>query len=98
MTCLSENGITIRSLLNSVGINTSSVPQNVNLVSSNAIDGSNSTAERLFTLCDYEKTYYMGINIDAVGASEQKYQLLDCGSNAIAQEWNYAPDGTFCWI
>lgn len=94
----SEKGITIRTLLNNVGIDTTAVPQNANLVTSKAIDGSNSEAERLFTLCDYEKTYYKGINIDAVGADEQQYQLLDCGSNALLQEWNYAPGGTFCWF
>ena len=96
----SEKGITIRSLLNSVGINTSSVPQNANLVTSEAIDGSNGHADRAFKEVYYEKTFYMGINIDQVGATEQKYQLLDCGWNLWkgGEEWNYAPGGTFCWI
>ena len=96
----SENGITIRSLLNSVGINTSAVPQNANLVTSKAIDGSNGDADRVFREVYYEKTFYMGINIDQVGATEQKYQLLDCGWNLWkgGEEWNYAPGGAFCWI
>lgn len=96
----SEKGITIRSLLNSVGINTSAVPQNANLVTSKAIDGSNGDADRVFREVYYEKTFYMGINIDQVGATEQKYQLLDCGWNLWkgGEEWNYAPGGTFCWI
>ena len=95
-----SKGITIRSLLNSVGINTSSVPQNANLVTSEAIDGSNGDADRIFREVYYEKTFYMGINIDAVGATEQKYQLLDCGWNLWkgGEEWNYAPGGAFCWI
>ena len=96
----SEKGITIRSLLNSVGINTSAVPQNANLVTSKAIDGSNGDADRVFREVYYEKTFYMGINIDQVGATEQKYQLLDCGWNLWkgGEEWNYAPGGAFCWI
>ncbi len=96
----SEKGITIRSLLNSVGINTSAVPQNANLVTSKAIDGSNGDADRAFREVYYEKTFYMGINIDQVGATEQKYQLLDCGWNLWkgGEEWNYAPGGAFCWI
>ena len=95
-----SKGITIRSLLNSVGINTSSVPQNANLVTSEAIDGSNGEADRIFREVYYEKTFYMGINIDQVGATEQKYQLLDCGWNLWKgeEEWNYAPSGAFCWI
>ena len=96
----SGKGITIRSLLNSVGINTSAVPQNANLVTSKAIDGSNGDADRVFREVYYEKTFYMGINIDQVGATEQKYQLLDCGWNLWkgGEEWNYAPGGAFCWI
>lgn len=96
----SEKGITIRSLLNSVGINTSSVPQNANLVTSEAIDGSNGDADRIFREVNYEKTFYKGINIDQVGAAEQQYQLLDCGWNLWkgGEEWNYAPGGAFCWI
>ena len=95
-----SKGITIRSLLNSVGINTSSVPQNANLVTSEAIDGSNGDADRIFREVYYEKTFYKGINIDAVGATEQQYQLLDCGWNLWkgGEEWNYAPGGAFCWI
>ena len=95
-----SKGITIRSLLNSVGINTSSVPQNANLVTSEAIDGSNGDADRIFREVYYEKTFYMGINIDQVGATEQKYQLLDCGWNLWkgGEQWNYAPSGAFCWI
>ena len=95
-----SKGISIRSLLNSAGINTSSVPQNANIVTSKAIDGSNSEADRMFKGVYYEKTYYMGINIDAVGAGEKKYQLVDCGWNAWKgqEEWNYAPDGAFCWL
>ena len=96
----SGKGISIRTLLNSVGINTSAVPQNANLVTSKAIDGSNGDADRVFREVYYEKTFYMGINIDQVGATEQKYQLLDCGWNLWkgGEEWNYAPGGTFCWI
>ena len=96
----SGKGISIRTLLNSVGINTSSVPQNANLVTSKAIDGSNGDADRVFREVYYEKTFYMGINIDQVGATEQKYQLLDCGWNLWkgGEEWNYAPGGAFCWI
>ena len=96
----SGKGISIRTLLNSVGINTSAVPQNANLVTSEAIDGSNGDADRVFREVYYEKTFYMGINIDAVGATEQKYQLLDCGWNLWkgGEEWNYAPGGAFCWI
>jgi hypothetical protein len=96
----SEKGITIRTLLNNVGINTSAVPQNTNLVTSKAIDGSNGDADRVFREVYYEKTFYMGINIDQVGATEQKYQLLDCGWNLWkgGEEWNYAPGGAFCWI
>ncbi len=96
----SEKGITIRSLLNSVGVDTSSVPQNANLVTSEAIDGSNGDADRIFREVYYEKTFYKGINIDQVGATEQKYQLLDCGWNLWkgGEEWNYAPGGAFCWI
>ena len=95
-----SKGITIRSLLNSVGINTSSVPQNANLVTSEAIDGSNGDADRIFREVYYEKTFYKGINIDAVGATEQQYQLLDCGWNLWkgGEQWNYAPSGAFCWI
>ena len=95
-----SKGITIRSLLNSVGVDTSSVPQNANLVTSEAIDGSNGHADRIFKEVYYEKTFYMGINIDQVGATEQKYQLLDCGWNLWkgGEEWNYAPGGAFCWI
>ena len=95
-----SKGITIRSLLNSVGINTSSVPQNANLVTSDAIDGSNGDADRIVREVYYEKTFYKGINIDQVGATEQKYQLLDCGWNLWkgGEEWNYAPGGAFCWI
>lgn len=92
-------GITIRTLLSSVGINTSEVPQNANLITSDAFDGSNSEAQRAFTLFKYEKTYYKGINIDQVGAGEQQYQLLDCGFNGWKLEgWSYGPDGAFCWI
>ena len=96
----SGKGISIRTLLNSVGINTSAVPQNANLVTSEAIDGSNGDADRIFREVYYEKTFYKGINIDAVGATEQKYQLLDCGWNLWkgGEEWNYAPGGAFCWI
>jgi hypothetical protein len=96
----SEKGITIRSLLNSVGSNTSAVPQNANLVTSKAIDGSNGDADRVFREVYYEKTFYMGINIDQVGATEQQYQLLDCGWNLWkgGEQWNYAPGGAFCWI
>ena len=96
----SGKGISIRTLLNSVGINTSAVPQNANLVTSKAIDGSNGHADRAFREVYYEKTFYMGINIDQVGATEQKYQLLDCGWNLWkgGEEWNYAPGGAFCWI
>ena len=95
-----SKGITIRSLLNSVGINTSSVPQNANLVTSEAIDGSNGDADRIFREVYYEKTFYKGINIDQVGATEQQYQLLDCGWNLWkgGEQWNYAPGGAFCWI
>ena len=95
-----SKGITIRSLLNSVGINTSSVPQNANLVTSEAIDASNGDADRILREVYYEKTFYMGINIDQVGATEQQYQLLDCGWNLWkgGEEWNYAPGGAFCWI
>ena len=96
----SGKGISIRTLLNSVGINTSAVPQNANLVTSKAIDGSNGDADRVFREVYYEKTFYMGINIDQVGATEQQYQLLDCGWNLWkgGEEWNYAPGGAFCWI
>ena len=96
----SGKGISIRTLLNSVGINTSAVPQNTNLVTSKAIDGSTSIAQDIFTQCYYQKTYYKGINIDAVGATEQQYQLLDCGWNLWkgGEQWNYAPGGAFCWI
>ncbi len=96
----SGKGITIRTLLNNVGINTSAVPQNANLVTSKAIDGSNGDADRVFREVYYEKTFYMGINIDQVGATEQKYQLLDCGWNLWkgGEEWNYAPGGAFCWL
>ena len=95
-----SKGISIRSLLNCAGINTSSVPQNANIVTSKAIDGSNSEVDRMFKGVYYEKTYYMGINIDAVGAGEKKYQLVDCGWNAWKgqEEWNYAPGGAFCWL
>ena len=95
-----SKGITIRSLLNSVGINTSSVPQNANLVTSEAIDASNGDADRILREVYYEKTFYKGINIDAVGATEQQYQLLDCGWNLWkgGEQWNYAPGGAFCWI
>ena len=95
-----SKGITIRSLLNSVGINTSSVPQNANLVTSDAIDGSNGDADRIVREVYYEKTFYKGINIDQVGATEQQYQLLDCGWNLWkgGEQWNYAPGGAFCWI
>ena len=96
----SGKGISIRTLLNSVGINTSAVPQNANLVTSKAIDGSNGDAARVFREVYYEKTFYMGINIDQVGATEQKYQLLDCGWNLWkgGEQWNYAPGGAFCWL
>ena len=96
----SGKGISIRTLLNSVGINTSAVPQNANLVTSEAIDGSNGDADRIFREVYYEKTFYKGINIDAVGATEQQYQLLDCGWNLWkgGEQWNYAPGGAFCWI
>ena len=95
-----SKGISIRTLLNSVGINTSAVPQNTNLVTSKAIDGSTSIAQDIFTQCYYQKTYYKGINIDAVGATEQQYQLLDCGWNLWkgGEQWNYAPGGAFCWL
>ncbi len=95
-----SKGISIRTLLNSVGINTSAVPQNANLITSKAIDDSTSIAQEIFTQCYYQKTYYKGINIDAVGATEQQYQLLDCGWNLWkgGEQWNYAPGGTFCWI
>jgi hypothetical protein len=96
----SGKGITIRTLLNNVGIDTTAVPQNANLVTSKAIDGSNGDADRVFREVYYEKTFYMGINIDQVGATEQQYQLLDCGWNLWkgGEEWNYAPGGAFCWI
>ena len=95
-----SKGITIRSLLNSVGINTSSVPQNANLVTSEAIDASNGDADRILREVYYEKTFYKGINIDQVGATEQQYQLLGCGWNLWkgGEQWNYAPGGAFCWI
>ncbi|WP_028505656.1 hypothetical protein [Ruminococcus sp. FC2018] len=96
----SDKGISIRSLLNNVGIDTTAVPENANLVTSNAIDDSTNAAHDIFTQCYYQKTFYKGVNIDRVGAGEQKYQLLDCGWNLWkgGQEWNYAPGGSFCWI
>ncbi|MBQ3936994.1 MAG: hypothetical protein II722_08045, partial [Ruminococcus sp.] len=61
---------------------------------------STSIAQDIFTQCYYQKTYYKGINIDAVGATEQQYQLLDCGWNLWkgGEQWNYAPGGAFCWL
>ena len=94
-----DKGITIRSLLNSVGIDTSAVARNANIITSRGIDETDSDAKVFFTVVIYSNGYYMGINIDQVGAGEQKTEFIDDGSNFWKQEeWAWAPAGTFCWL
>lgn len=91
-----EKGMTIRELLNKNGFDTSNLPQNTNIVTKWAFDDSVSCAS-LFIGYNYVKTYYNGINIDAKGATEQKVQIVDCGTNFWKQErWNHAIAGNAC--
>ena len=99
-----DKGITIRSLLNSVGIDTvgidtSAVARNANIITSRGIDETDDYYKASFTGVLYSNGYYMGINIDQVGAGEQKIEFIDDGSNFWKQEeWAWAPAGTFCWL
>ena len=94
-----DKGITIRSLLNSVGIDTSAVARNANIITSKGIDETDDYYKASFTGVLYSNGYYMGINIDQVGAGEQKTEFIDDGSNFWKQEeWAWAPAGTFCWL
>ena len=91
-----EKGMTIRKLLNKNGFDTSNLPKNTNIVTKWAFDDSNGFVS-LFALYNYRKTYYNGINIDAKGATEQKFQIVDCGKNSWKrEEWNHAVAGNTC--
>ena len=91
-----EKGMTIRELLNKNGFNTANLPKNSNLITKWAFDDSVSHFS-LFAGYNYQKAYYNGFNIDAKGATEQKIQLVDCGSNFWKQQdWNYAIGGNAC--
>ncbi len=99
--CLSK-GITVRTLLNSAGIDTSAVPKDANIITSYGIDDSTGDARDFFCGSHYSNGYYKGINIDqlgALGAMERKIKFVDAGSNGWKnQNWAWAPGGAFCWL
>ncbi|MCR5480600.1 MAG: hypothetical protein K6F27_12185 [Ruminococcus sp.] len=96
--CLSK-GITVRTLLNSAGIDTSAVPKDANIITSYGIDETTGDARDLFCGTHYSNGCYKGINIDQLGAMERKIKLVDAGYNGWKnQNWAWAPGGAFCWL
>lgn len=96
--CLSK-GITVRTLLNSAGIDTSAVPKDANIITSYGIDETTGDARDLFCGTHYSNGCYKGINIDRLGAMELKIKFVDAGYNGWKnQKWAWAPGGAFCWL
>jgi len=96
--CLSK-GITVRTLLNSAGIDTSAVPKNANIITSYGIDETTGDARDFFCGTHYSNGCYKGINIDKLGAMELKIKFVDAGYNGWKnQKWAWAPGGAFCWL
>ena len=96
--CLSK-GITVRTLLNSAGIDTSAVPKDANIITSYGIDETTGDARDLFCGTHYSNGCYKGINIDRSGAMELKIKFVDAGYNGWKnQKWAWAPGGAFCWL
>lgn len=94
-----SKGITIRTLLDNAGIDTSEVPQNANIITSYGIDETTGDARDFFCGTHYSNSCYKGINIDQLGAMEQKIKFVDAGYNGWKnQEWAWAPGGAFCWL
>lgn len=92
----SSKGITLRTLLDQNGFDTSNLPQNTNLVTEGARNDSVSSLSELVGY-NYQRSFYKGINIDQVGASERTIQLIDCGVNIWKNDrWNYAYSGNAC--
>ena len=92
----SSKGITLRTLLDQNGFDTSNLPQNTNLVTEGARNDSVSSLSELVGY-NYQRSCYKGINIDQVGASERTIQLIDCGVNIWKNDrWNYAYSGNAC--
>ena len=96
--CLSK-GITVRTLLNNAGIDTSEVPKDANIITSYGIDETTGDARDFFCGTHYSNGYYKGINIDQLGAMELKKKFVDAGYNGWKnQNWAWAPGGAFCWL
>lgn len=91
-----SKGISIRTLLDNCGFDTSNIPQNANIVTQSAWDDSVDRAS-VAVGYNYQKAYYKGINIDSANPSEQTIQLLDCGFNIWNDSnWNYMLGGYAC--
>ena len=89
-----SKGVSVRTLLNSVGFYTKDIPANATMITSGAWKDVTNSAKSIFCLYCYQKTYYKGFNIDSVNPSEDTIQLLDCGYNKWkADEWNFIKAG-----
>ena len=89
-------GISLRTLLNNNGFDTSNLPANTNIVTANAWDASTDSSSVLAGY-NYQQSFYKGINIDDVQAAEKNIQVLDCGFNIWTDgEWGFAKAGYAC--
>jgi hypothetical protein len=88
--------VSIRSLFDNNSIDTGNLPKDTNLVTAKAWDDSVTGASQIVGY-NYQKAYYKGVNIDAAGADETNYQLLDCGyNNWKFSHWGYSIAGNAC--
>lgn len=91
-----ERNISIRTLLNSNGFDTSNLPANTNLVTQNAENKSTDTAS-LIVGYNYQQSFYKGISIDDNNCAEKDIQVLDCGYNIWTDgEWAFCKAGFAC--
>ena len=91
-----DKHISIRTLLNSNGFDTSNLPANTNIVTENAKDKSTSSAS-LVVGYNYQQSFYKGISVDDNNVAEKDIQVLDCGFNVWTDgEWSFAKAGFAC--
>lgn len=91
-----ERNISIRTLLNENGFDTSNLPVNTNLVTANAEDKSTNSAS-LIVGYNYQQSFYKGVSIDDAQAAEKDIQVLDCGFNIwTGGEWGFSKAGYAC--
>ena len=89
-------GISIRTLLNNNGFDTSNLPANTNIVTKKAWDASTNTASSIIGY-NYQQSFYKGISIDDAKEVEKDIQVLDCGFNVWTDgEWSFAKAGFAC--